>query len=164
VVLVHELDTIQHYAFYPAIREMGLNPSQAFEAQIKQQLESRFYDQVRGKKLSESDDFRIFLDFYKASLEFNDLKLLSDLEKTYERMGWGRQVKMAQRLVGIVKKANSHTPDQDIPVLMECVNLYLHGKFRVQITAHENGRLGAINQRNIRLGFLRPHEVLVTGQ
>lgn len=122
-------DPILHYVFYPEVRSsFGINPGETFEQRTRKALG----DKSLASTFKSMDRGAVALYYFKIRLELVDTELsrrvLALLEHETNREG----IQFGERLVRIVRQANSASPTGTINALVACLNVFYEGQFRFE--------------------------------
>lgn len=131
---------IEHSIFYPEMRKAGFDPSATLKNDFKRERESGSLDNLQAGTIRA-------LMYFRAMIEFDNPKLLSELTEFYRNKGWNDSIEIGKRLAQFVLKAKPHTPDEEIKVFLQCLNYILEGKARFVFSRVENRTLGRFTQR-----------------
>lgn len=72
------------------------------------------------------------INYARASLEWNDPKLLDEFTKVYRANGWERSLDGGERLAAIIRDSNVRTPGDVAPVFLRCMSVLYRAEFRVE--------------------------------
>lgn len=130
----HLRDPIQHFIFYPRMRKMGIAPGSDIEREFRDVVTTGEF-----KELKEASRFEALALYYlKAKIEITSPELLKRLDELYVAK-WDEEMVMGQRLYDMISKSPSQTPDNEMVLFVNCANLLLREKQKVQfeIVGHE---------------------------
>ncbi|HET9529239.1 MAG TPA: hypothetical protein VFQ92_02735 [Blastocatellia bacterium] len=123
-------ETMQHRAFYPEMRRMGLTPEAAQADLLKQRIK-----EGRNERISISpDEVSLALDYFRACLEIEDPELISQIERLYEKKQFVWSLETGKRLVSLADQSSPRRPEEEIALLIRCLGILFPGKvdFEVQ--------------------------------
>jgi hypothetical protein len=72
------------------------------------------------------------LNYARASLEWNDAKLVDEFAAVYRANGWARSLEGGRRLADIIRAADIRTPTEVAPVFLRCMAVLYGASFRVE--------------------------------
>lgn len=129
---------IEHWMFAPDMRRMGFDPS----AELK-----RGFDILKQQaKPGYGDDILLALNYFRALLEYDDPKLLSELRSFYLEHQWGKMIESGEKLAALVLAAKPQTPDDVKATFLQCLNVILGKSLRFSLLEPVNETYGAYVQ------------------
>lgn len=130
-------DTIEHYIFYPKMREMGFTPDGTLREYMKSVIQEGDYEDSDGVP---KRDIRT-LGFFKAALLLNDPEMLTlRISKWYEDKGWQESLQISRSMISIINELKPTTPEQAVEALVRCLNV-----MQDQVNTFEIDRWEAVN-------------------
>jgi hypothetical protein len=123
-------DPILHYVFYREVRSsFDINPGETFE----QRTRKAFDDKSLASMFKSMNRGAVALYYFKIRLELVDTELSRQLLALLEHAtNGGEGLQLGERLVRIVRQANSASPTEVINVLVACLNVFYEGQFRFE--------------------------------
>ncbi|HSE99206.1 MAG TPA: hypothetical protein VLD57_13135 [Blastocatellia bacterium] len=122
-------ETIQHRAFYPEMRSMGLSP----EARQVSLLRQRIKDD-RNERISVAPDQVLSaLDYFIACLEAEDQELISQIESFYQKKQLIWALETGKRLVSLVNQSSPQTPEEKIELVIRCLGALFPAKVSFEV-------------------------------
>ena len=107
---------VLHWMFYPKLRSMGMNPSEAFGKQLE---ETFFARSAAGDAMTEQD---LALNFFKASVEIDDPEIPERLAAHYLASGWQRPLDTGRAMAESVTNGRPDSPQREVDVFLACMN------------------------------------------
>lgn len=141
-------DVIEHFIFYPEIRNMGLDPHISMKDMYK---ESNF------NNLSIHDPVSLTANYVKIVLDSNDQKLISLLEQHYEKNKWVDSINNGKRLIQIIKDSNPKNPKDEINTTLKCMNNLLGNKYEFSVVDWQTEKKGMLID-NVVIVLIRPSQ------
>lgn len=151
-VMHHLRDPLQHWMFYPEMREMGIDPDAELEQEFTEAIER---DTYQGTRVA-TKDYALSLYYYKAQLQIDNNDLLSRIAAWYERKEWKEQMELGELLSSNVKVASPNTPEEEVRVFLQNLNLLLAGTARFELGGWESVRFLGHTQRRVIVKVLPP--------
>lgn len=72
------------------------------------------------------------LNYARASLEWDDPRLLGELARVHQANGWARSLADGRRLADIIRASNITTPAEVAPVFLRCMAVLYRAEFAVE--------------------------------
>lgn len=72
------------------------------------------------------------LNYARASLEWDDPRLLAELTRVHQANGWTRSLADGRRLSDIIRASNVATPAEVAPVFLRCMAVLYRAEFRLE--------------------------------
>ena len=107
---------VLHWMFYPKLRSMGMNPSEAFGGQLE---ETFFTRTAAGDAMTEQD---LALNFFKASIEIGDPEIPKRLAAHYLASGWQGPLDTGRAMAESVTNGRPDSPQREVDVFLACMN------------------------------------------
>jgi hypothetical protein len=107
---------ILHWMFYPKLRSMGMNPSEELGRQV---AETFFIRTAEADAMTERD---LALNFFKASVEFDDPGIPERLAAHYLARGWQRPLETGRAMTQSVTTGRPDSPQRELDVFLACMN------------------------------------------
>jgi hypothetical protein len=117
-------ETLQHRAFYPEMRRMGFTPEAMQRDRLKQMMKE---DRAEGVNIA-PDEVSMALHYFKACLEVEDRKLISQIEKSYEKRQFIWGLETGKMLVRLAKEFKPQGPEKEIGLLIACLDVLFSDK------------------------------------
>lgn len=122
-------EALQHRAFYPEMRSMGLAPEAMERDALKQIVRD---DRDEGVKVA-PDEISMALYYFRACLEVEDRELISELEELYEKRQLVWALETGKRLVRLAGESGPQTPEEEIALLIRCLNILFFDKVGFEV-------------------------------
>lgn len=107
------LQTVEHWMFFPAIREMGIDPT----AHLKAALRAGEY-----RTIDRTDLRTLAYRYYDTKLLVDNANLVSQLSAWYKANGLTDAIAKGEELVGLVTNSNPRTPKDEIATYVKILN------------------------------------------
>jgi len=72
------------------------------------------------------------LNYARASLEWNDARLVEEFTAVYRANGWTRSLEGGRRMAEIIRAADIRAPTEVAPVFLRCMSVLYGASFRVE--------------------------------
>jgi hypothetical protein len=126
---------IEHWMFAADMRRMGFDAS----AELK-----RGFDILkRQARPGYGDETLLVLNYFRALLEYDDLKLLAELRLFYLERHWEKMIESGEKLAALVLAAKPQTPDNVKATFLQCLNALLGKSLRFSLLEPVNEIYGA---------------------
>jgi hypothetical protein len=136
---------IEHRTFFPQMRKIGLNPSA--------EIEEYFMHLDRRAEVSgPTNDYQRAVFFMRAALEFNDPKLLAELEQWYKAKQWNKPLAVGKELAKVVNDSRLRSAEDQVTIFVRCMEVLLGDVAKFSLVGWEERHYGPIM---VRIGVLR---------
>jgi hypothetical protein len=147
------LDAILHSKFYPEMRKMGYDADAWDRPEIKLMIETSLLD---GTHKIEGRKELLPLSYFKFYLESSDRELVSQLGQWYKQNNLSDTLEVSKKLVKIIEVSETDTPEQQVKVYIECLNVLLQGIAQFKVVAWGTENLGTFTRRTVTICILPP--------
>lgn len=133
-------DTIEHWIYYPQLREMGYKPDALRKAEMKEVIsKNRFINEPLS-------DIDLAVRYFRCALEVDDPELLSRFAKYYESRQWSVPLQTGRKLAQIVQELKPYTSEKEVEAFLRCISLLLGTKIKFEFNRWETETLGRIER------------------
>ena len=148
-IVAQVYDTIEHWIFYPRMREMGLVPDDVLRSNADRMvyISDVVDEDVPG--LTRGDALAI--EYFKAALLLSDERLLKLLTEHYRRRGWNDALRRGTMMAEMVKEARPSTPEEVVNTLLRCLSVIERGQHAYKLAGWETELRGDHKLRRIYL-------------
>jgi hypothetical protein len=138
----HLRDPIQHWIFYPQIRDIGIDPDAELKAEFEAALERGNFVNLNAATKREA----LTLYYLKAALQLNDPDMVNRIVRWYKKKEWKKSLILGEKLVQVVLNSRPQTPKEEISVFLQCLNLLLRGAAKFELAEWKTETWGTFNQ------------------
>jgi hypothetical protein len=135
-------NAIHHWIFYPEMRSFGLTPQDGY-SKFPDRLRRFGFPYIVGPSLYREERI-LFL--FRTSLEIPERDFLDAMITQYELNGWSEDVKTAQEMIEIVRRARFSKPTDMLRVGRKCLAKLNHKDFDLQIGDIASRKIGRFNK------------------
>ena len=114
---------IEHHVFAGEMRRTGFDRL----IDLTNGLEA-----ARGRRGAQDSQAET-LNYARASLEWDDPRLLEELTRVHRANGWTRSLADGRRLADIIRASNVTTPAGVAPVFLRCMAVLYRAEFRLEV-------------------------------
>jgi hypothetical protein len=116
---------------------VSLIEHRVFAAEMRRTGFDRLIDLTNGldgarRARSKADGQAELLNYARATLEWNDAKLVDEFAAVYRANGWTRSLEGGRRLADIIRASDIHAPTEVAPVFLRCMTVLYGASFRVE--------------------------------
>jgi hypothetical protein len=142
-------DTIEHWIFYPRMREMGISPDEVLKRNVELDLEEDPASAERIAGVPERDYLTIY--YFKAAVLLSDENLFERLTDLYSRKRWYEPLAVGRIMADRVTASKPASPDEAISVLLRCLEVIQRDSNSFEITKRETEQRGDHTLRRLYL-------------
>jgi hypothetical protein len=141
-------DTIEHWIFYPRMREMGLMPDDTLKSNVEFNLQGGAEDEdVPGVTRRDS----LTIEYFQAALLLSDEQLLRRLTNHYRGKRWDDGLNIGKAMAALVRAARPSTPKEAVTTLMRCLPVIERGINVYELSGWETEKIGEHDRRRVYL-------------
>ena len=146
------MDPLQHYIFYPEMRELGIMPDSFEKAEFEQAILDNNFKGINEA----SKNLTITLYYLKALLEFTDHDLLVRIGSWYEKNGWHSQLKLGKEFYEKVIESKPINPQNISTVFLQIINSLCQDSAYFEFQELGSRTMGAFKEPLVVIKVLPP--------
>jgi hypothetical protein len=146
-MLFEVYEPVLHHVFNPAIRGMGRNPADLFNAMFKKNLEP-------GEMEKNTLEQAWPLVYFRILLECDDPGVREALRLRCEGLGWGQAIERAKRMAAQVEALTEPTPEKAVETFVRCANIAFEGVFEFGLVGIEKVQKGPQIEQKVRISVV----------
>jgi hypothetical protein len=147
-IMAQIYDSIEHWIFYPQMRQMGLMPDDTLKSNVEFILEGGTVDDdVPGVTRRDS----LTIEYFEAALLLDDEQLQKLLPNHYRRRRWDDELNTGKAMAELVRAARPSTPKEAVTTLMRCLALIERTNNVYELSGWETEKIGELDLGRIYL-------------
>lgn len=150
ILLGEVFDPIEHYIFYPKLREIGYDPDRFMRDSIKSMIVKKEILGLRNKSYAD-----LAFDYFQCSLEVFDKNLISALDKLYREKQADQALKLGKKMAEIVYNSNFQSSEEEAKAFLKCLELIFKDKWSFEFVEWKTENAGSVPVNYAVIGAIR---------